>query len=429
MADGTSPLTMEAADLPEGGAIVFALAGQRYALPIEAIEAIAAPPALCRIPHAAPGLIGAGNLGGQVVPIIDLGVLLGNAARDYDGTGEVLRVRAVAGSVGLWVARTESLLPAGATIDASVKSLEPEALARLGMIAPSLAEKMLYPVGDVRELAEPAVTAAAIGFFVVESGGEQVRLPYDSVTEFVEPPPWVAVPGAPSGFLGVAVLRGDALPMLSLAGLLGLPEAAPPATFAVIPLASGHRFLLGCGRVIGLRTGEDGRLLAPRDAVPDSLRRIVTGFEPPGTETNDTAGGSEAAAYLSFVVDQQLYAVSVDRVDRVVAPQRMVTLPRAAGQPNPAIGAIESRGQIVPVVQLRKQGEADPAPAGIYVILQGEAGPLALGADRAERVMTLRPEQIAAPPRDDDLIEGVAILDNGRDLLRILAAGRIGSER
>jgi chemotaxis signal transduction protein len=163
--------------------------------------------------------------------------------------------------------------------------------------------------------------------------------------------------------------------------------------------------------------------------VPNSLRRIVMGFAKADTETTEAINSVEAAHYLSFMVDKQLYAVSVDSVERVVAPQRVVMLPRYLDKPRAAIGAIESRGQIVPVVQLRRRGDADPAPPGVYVILHGEAGLLALGAERAERVMALHPEQIAAPPSDDDLIEGVAILDDSRDILRILAASRIGSPR
>jgi len=80
--------------------VVFTLAGARFAIPIDAVELIAAPPALCRVPHAPAALLGAGNLGGQILPILDPTPLLDGEwpERRYDGRGEVLRV--AAGAVG-----------------------------------------------------------------------------------------------------------------------------------------------------------------------------------------------------------------------------------------------------------------------------------------------------------------------------------------
>ncbi len=61
------------------------------------------------------------------------------------------------------------------------------------------------------------------------------------------------------------------------------------------------------------------------------------------------------------------------------------------------------------------------------MIIRGEAGFSRSAPSVRERIVTLQPEQIAAPPHDDALIEGVAILDEARGILRILAPQRIGS--
>ena len=37
--------------------VIFTLAGERFAIPIDAVDLIASPPALCRIPHALPALL------------------------------------------------------------------------------------------------------------------------------------------------------------------------------------------------------------------------------------------------------------------------------------------------------------------------------------------------------------------------------------
>lgn len=431
MADGASPFIADLSGAAEAGAIVFALAGRRYALGIDAVEGIAAPPSLSRVPHAAPGLLGAGNLAGQVVPIVDLAALLPGpaVARRYDGNGEVLRLRAAGGRVGVWVDRIERLVGAGAEIGDAVDLIDPEPLVRLGMTAPVVGDEARNPLGDVGELVEPKRVRDHESFFLVEAEGEQVHLPYEAVLEFVDAPPSVAPPDAPAGFLGVGIVRGEALPMLSLASLLGLPRTEPPAVFAVVLLPSGHRVLLGCRSVVGSRSGEEGRHYDPRGALPRALRRIVTGFAKTETAPGDAADAADTAAFLSFVVGKQLYALPVGAVERVVPPQRPIALPRLSGTASAVAEAIELRGQIVPVARLAR-AEAGRTPTEldqVYVIVRGEAGFVALGAQRAERLVTLRPEQIAQPPNGDALIDGVAIPDGGGDVIRILAPDRIGS--
>lgn len=429
MADGASPVTADLSGTAEAGAIIFALAGRRYAVGIDAVEGIAAPPALSRVPNAAPGLLGAGNLAGHVVPIIDLAALLpgSSAERHYDGSGEVLHLRAAGGRIGVWVDRTERLVEAGGEIGDAIDLIDPEPLVRRGMTAPSVAANILNPLGDVGELVEPKGARRHESFFLIEAAGEQVLLPYEAVLEFVQPPPFTPIPDTPPGFLGVGILRGEAVPMLSLASLLGLPETEPPAVLVVVLLPSGHRVLLGCGGVIGSRSGEEGRHFDPRGALPRALRRIVTGFAKADTTAGDAADSADTATFLSFVVDNQLYALPVDAVERVVPPQRPIALPHLPDAASAIEEAIELRGQIVPVARLGNVGDAGEAPPGAYVIVRGEAGFIALGTERAERLVALRPEQIAQPPNGDTLIDGVAIPEDGGDVIRILAPSRIGS--
>ncbi|HEY1796729.1 MAG TPA: chemotaxis protein CheW [Stellaceae bacterium] len=424
MADGSSPLAADVSCAAEAGAIVFALAGRRYAIGLEVVEGIVPPPPLSRVPYAAPGLLGAGNLAGQVVPIVDLAALLPGPAvrRRYNGGGEVLRVRAAGGRVGLWVDRTERLVAAGTAIGDAADLIDPEPLVGAGMAAPDIGVDMRNPLGEVGELVQPRGARDHESYFLMEAAGEQILLPYEAVLEFVPPPSFAPVPGTPAGFLGVGILRGDAVPMLSLAVLLGLPSGEPPTVFVVVLLPSGHRVLLGCRSVIGSRDGEEGRHFDPRGALPRALRRIVTSF--PKAETQEAAAERGTATFLSFIVDRQRYALPVEAVERVVPPQRPIALPRLANAASAIAAAIELRGQIVPVARL---GSAAAGPPSVYVILRGKAGLIALGAERAERLVALRPEQIAPPPNGDALIDGVAIPGDGGDVLRILAPGRIGS--
>ncbi|HWB49314.1 MAG TPA: chemotaxis protein CheW [Stellaceae bacterium] len=446
MADGTQPGFAAAGGTIDGGAVIFALAGARYALPLEAVDAVMAPPALCRVPHAPEALLGAGNLGGKVLPIVDPAAFFHGqlSRRRYDGGGEVLRVSAAGGAVGFWVDRVERLAAAGTAIGEAVTVIDPDPLVRFGMAAPALAEEPSRPLGDAAELVVRVTGRAAEGnYFLVEAAGERCQLAYDLVLEFLEPPPAVAIPGAPAGFLGVGIVRGEALPLLSLAALLGLPQAAPPTGFALMRLAPEGRLLLGIDRIIGLRSrqrrtgrrwvdqtaeiiggvADSGREIELAAMLSDGLRTLVAAFAPAQIATETVEDGS-GAPYLVFVAGGETYALPVAAVERVVPAQQSVALPRRPGAAVAITRAVELRGQLIPVAALDDSGVAGEPAA--YVIMHGAAGLMAIGVHRVERLTTLRPEQISAPPGEPRLIDGIAVPDDGGDLLRILAADRIG---
>lgn len=62
----------------------FRLGAERYGLEIEALQEVADDPPLHAVPHAGPYLLGAVNLHGRVLPVIDLPALLGMAAAPRD---------------------------------------------------------------------------------------------------------------------------------------------------------------------------------------------------------------------------------------------------------------------------------------------------------------------------------------------------------
>ena len=66
-------------------------------------------------------------------------------------------------------------------------------------------------------------------------GQEQYALPVDRVLEVAELGDLTPVPGSPSEILGVRNLRGQVIPVLSLATVLGLP-AEDPLRIVVVEL-------------------------------------------------------------------------------------------------------------------------------------------------------------------------------------------------
>jgi chemotaxis signal transduction protein len=443
VADGAQASFVAPLDTIDGAAIVFAIADGRYALPLASVEAIMAPPVLCRVPHAPDALLGAGNLGGQMLPVVDLASFFpGSRARRYDGGGEVLRVSAAGGAVGFWVDRVERFAPSGITIGDAVTVIDPDPLVRLGMTAPNLAAEPTHPLGDAGELViRIASRDLANTYFLVEAAGERCQLARDAVLEFIEPPPSTPVPGAPAGLLGIGIVRGEPLPMVSLAVSLGLPERGRPSSFALVRLDAGGRFLLGLDRIVGLRarqrrtgrrwvdqtadiiagSGEAGRELDLAGTLSEEVRAIIAAFAPAAAAARDEATAS-GAPYLVFIVASETYALPVDAIERVVPAQKPIALPHRPGA-GAIAHAIELRGQLIPV--LRLEGSGEMAEPGAYVVMRGATGMTAIGVRRVDRLIILRPDQITPAPGEQPIFDGVAVLDEAHDLLRILAADRL----
>lgn len=435
--------------------VVFALANKRFALPIDSVDSVACPPALARVPHAGPALLGAGNLGGRIVPIVDLARLLdrrGDAAA-YDGSGEILRLRAAGGGVGVWVDRVEGLASVAARDELTgVEMLDPAPLLAVGLAALGLASGPQAPLGDPAERVPFAPAAPSAAYIVVEADAEPIRLRREDVVELIEAVPWTPLPRAPVGLLGIALLRGAALPILSLAVLAGLRGPGVPRAFAVIEI-EGRRALIAVDRIVGLRfqrlaggrrwataaasdqsDGDD----APIDlaaTIPAELRRVVLGFsqrDAPGAAILDGA-----IEYLVFTIAGQECGVPVAGVERVVDVRPAIRLPqpadagRRAGMPQ-VDGAIELRGQIVPVVGLRSRLAferdkhlAERGAPSAYVILRDAGGLLAIAADQIKQMTKVRAEEIAAPPGDGHgPIVGIAKLPNG-EILQLVAPERL----
>jgi purine-binding chemotaxis protein CheW len=106
---------------PPGRLVVFGMDGQRYALPMDSVQEIQQLVAVSEMPGASPAVIGVINLRGQVVPAIDLRVLVGLPARDYDLDTPMILARTRGGLVALVVDQVEDVVevPDGAMQAAS----------------------------------------------------------------------------------------------------------------------------------------------------------------------------------------------------------------------------------------------------------------------------------------------------------------------
>ena len=94
--------------------IVFRLAGRRAALQLHQVREVILPGALIRVPRAAPAVLGAMNVRGRVVLIVDAGLLLGaEGARQGAHTERILVLDPRRRDLGLWVSEVQQIAQLG----------------------------------------------------------------------------------------------------------------------------------------------------------------------------------------------------------------------------------------------------------------------------------------------------------------------------
>lgn len=112
---------------------------------------------------------------------------------------------------------------------------------------------------------------------------------------------------------------------------------------------------------------------------------------------------TETALYLTFKLDNEVFALDVSQVREILDLSPITKVPRAADFMR---GVINVRGSVVPVVDLRRKlgiSEAEATRDTRIVVmeldLEGEVTILGAMADSVHEVIELAPEQIEAAPK------------------------------
>jgi chemotaxis signal transduction protein len=97
------------------------------------------------------------------------------------------------------------------------------------------------------------------------------------------------------------------------------------------------------------------------------------------------------------------------------------------------LGAVELRGELVPVAALAARLGLSTTPpgaapaetamgggSGACVILRAAEGRCAVPADRVERLLAIAPDAIGPPPGDDPVIRGTAVIGSADGFVVIL---------
>ena len=114
-------------------------------------------------------------------------------------------------------------------------------------------------------------------------------------------------------------------------------------------------------------------------------------------------GITETSQYLSFMLDEEVYALDINQVREVLDFKDVTKVPR---MPDFMRGVINLRGGVVPVVDLRlkfgmtkAEQTVDTCIIIIEISLDGELTLLGAIADSVKEVMNLEPDQIEPAPK------------------------------
>lgn len=116
----------------------------------------------------------------------------------------------------------------------------------------------------------------------------------------------------------------------------------------------------------------------------------------------------EADSLLIFVLDSQRYALPLPAVDRVARMVAITPLPEA---PDIVLGAINIRGRVIPVINMRRRfhlPEREIALTDQLVVAHTARRPVALVADEVPDIIACPAQGVIAAK---DIVPGVGYVD------------------
>lgn len=132
---------------------------------------------------------------------------------------------------------------------------------------------------------------------------------------------------------------------------------------------------------------------------------------------------NEPIRLMVFTLDEQLYALSISTVDRIVRAVEVLPMPK---MPEIVLGVINYHGQIVPVINLRRRfqlPEREITPSDHFILARTTRRPVVLVVDAILNVIECLPQTIV--PVENvmpaaEYIKGIAKLPAGMVLIHDL---------
>lgn len=425
--------------------VTFEIQGNHFAFRASAISQVLESLLVTPLPYAPPDVEGLVNVSGALLLKIDLALRLGmnTGAAKVDGNMVVvftgyekiaLQVDRVHKKINLdealltiYAAEEHPKLVCGEftlnermvllldTNALNMRSMEPTGV-------PESGEGLIgFNLNDDSRVDTSKMPAMELVTITVEECGEAYALEMSHVQEIVEMGPITQLPGAAGEVEGLMQLRGQALLVVSLGALLHHTQRSQ-SRFVLVMNIQGIQLGLSVFSLYGIEhfareaiqavsQTQDAQLEGYLNGTALRAGRItgllsMSGLFPPNTvahyqcylprkstsmhtEMHSTAKASRRL--LSFRLGSERCALPLLLVDRVEAYSDSVNLPKGDQL---LAGVIQIKGEIAPVVDLRKMLGMAALETTSYLIVRVDKEAWALIVDRIDRVIDLQESDI-----------------------------------
>jgi chemotaxis signal transduction protein len=417
------------------------LAAVHVAVPLERVIGVAEGALVTPLPYSAPSFEGLVEVFGQVMPQVDLASLL--ALTSATG-GMLVVVSDRGGSLALRVLHVTGMIQVDddhlAPTAARARALHPLYMAEfehrgaahyvldLDLLATSDALELSAPEGAVLlPEARPEVRKVEeqewLPLLLLEIAGERYAIPNRSIVELNVPDGIRSMPSAPNWILGLIDVRGTPIIAVSTATLLGRPtgDAKPPDVCLIAELEEGFPVALFVDRAIGLErvspslihpmqqamVGISGYFVLADDEIVglidpklllSQVEPLLRAAVPQQPEAAPQARAEELGQYqqlLSLRVGRELYAMTLDRIERIEASVQLTPLPSHIAYFD---GMADVGDAVIPVIDLRRQQGAqlqpfdtNERPPCILTVLEGSM--MGILVDQVLSIVDVPPER------------------------------------
>ena len=283
--------------------VTFEVAGQEFALDLEAVqEILPAPAVVMAVPRAEALVLGVTTVRDRLLPLLSLRGLLGfPPAAGSDGREKVVVMKINGAQVGLVADRARAILAAPpsaidavppvlaaraggeARLKAIYRGEEGRRLVSILMPEQLFREDVMRRLGhDAQNESTPATSSdsphAEQTFLVFRLGEDEFALPIEAVDEVGEVPAQITrLPKTPKFLEGVVNLRGDVLPVVDQRRRFDMPASSETERRRLVVVRTElHRAgLIVDGVSDVLRVS--GSAVEPPPALTDEIARLVRG--------------------------------------------------------------------------------------------------------------------------------------------------------
>lgn len=376
--------------------VTFLLKDEIYAILVKEIQEIIRPPKVIRLPLVPDYVEGIANLRGEILPVVDFRKKLGLEEKELP-TRKVIVLQHEGKLLGISVDRTSQVIRADdgqleevGTSSNFVSHIIHGGNERLYMLV-DVEKVMEFQVQNIEKarvnLKEAKTNKVKsveeyIQIVTFEMSGEEYALPIEEIQEIIRFAEPTVIPDVPDYVKGIVNLRDSVLPIIDLRLMLGLEATNVDEFTKVIVLnCSGMKIGFVVDRIYEVLRIEKSRIDKPPSLISgDDAKRIkgiikmdervillldstalvpeeissLSSVEEKGEK--EKGGMMNAEQYVVFKVGEEEYGASIEQVREINRMTNITKVPRA---PKFVEGIMNLRGEVIPVVDLRKRFELE----------------------------------------------------------------------